>query len=229
MIEEKDVSKEERWHFEQLALQCLKGLKKRNLTGYYFPTRNEAKDHVLRTIPTDATIGFGDSVTLHQIGVIEPLQDRGQKIISAYWKDSNAYFPPTKKEVVRVGREALFADYFLTGINAVTLDGAIVNTDGTGNRLAGIMFGPRRVILVAGVNKIVTNLEQALGRIKEVAAPLNARRHLVKHGMKTTPPCAQTGMCVDCRSNRMCCFTLIIEHQITPRIEVVLIGERLGL
>jgi len=229
MIEEKDVSEEERWHFERLALQCLKGLKKRNLMGYYFTSRNEAKGHVLRTIPSDATIGFGDSVTLYQIGVIEALQDRGQKIISAYWKDGKVYFPSTKKEVVRVGREALFADYFLAGINALTLDGEVVNTDGTGNRLAGIIFGPRKVILVAGVNKIVANVEQALGRIKEVAAPLNARRHHVKHGMETTPPCAQIGMCVDCRSNRMCCFTLIIEHQITPRIEVVLIGERLGL
>ena len=70
-----------------------------------------------------------------------------------------------------------------------------MNTDGTGNRLAGIIFGPRRVILVAGVNKIVANVEQGLGRIKEVAAPLNARRHRVKHGMETTPPCAQTGVC----------------------------------
>ena len=229
MIEEKDVSEEERWHFEQLALQCLKGLKKSNLMGYYFPSRNEAKAHILGSIPTDATVGLGDSVTLHQIGVIEALQNRGQKVISPFWKDGKAYFPPTKREVVQVGREALFADYFLTGINSVTLDGMIVNTDGTGNRLAGIIFGPRRVILVAGVNKIVTNVEQALERIKKVAAPLNARRHRLKHGMENTPSCAQTGVCVDCRSNRMCCFTLIIEHQIYPRIEVVFIGERLGL
>ena len=98
-----------------------------------------------------------------------------------------------------------------------------------GNRLAGIVFGPRKVILVAGVNKIVKDIEEAIERVGKVAAPLNARRHQIKHSFENVPPCAQTGECVDCHSARICCFTLIIEHQMRPRIEVILIGERLGL
>ena len=229
MIDEKDVSSEERWQFEQLALKCLQNLKKANLNGHYFPTRGEARNYILEAIPMNAVVGFGDSVTLHQIGVLEELEDRGQKIVSPFWKDSKPHFPPTRREVVQVGREALFADYFLSGINAITLDGKIVNTDGMGNRLAGIMFGPRRVILVAGVNKLVSDVDEAMQRIKKIAAPLNARRHRSKHGVENGSACGRTGECVDCRNARICCYTLIIEHQNRDRIEVVLVGERLGL
>ena len=236
MIEEKDISQEEKWYLEKLGLRCIKGLDRRNIPGSYFPSPEEAREHLLTNIPPEATVGFSDSVTLHQVGIQRALQDMGQKIISPFWKEEKSYHPDTLREIVQVGREALFADYFLAGINAITLDGQIVNTDGLGNRLAGMMFGPRRVILVAGLNKIVENLDAAMDRIKKVAAPLNAHRHELKHGMGA-PPCAQTGECVDCRSaNRICNFTLIIEHQHhpaqagrSPRIEVVLVGETLGL
>lgn len=229
MLPEKDVSQEENWYHYQIASKCLQGLKRRNITGYYFSNRDESRDHILKTIPPQATVGFGDSVTLHQTGVLEALQGRGQKIISPFWKNGSSYFPATLRETVQMGKETLFVDYFLAGINSIVVDGRIVNTDGRGNRVAAIIFGPRRVILVAGINKIVANIDEALERVKKVAAPLNARRHLLKHGMENSPPCAQTGECVDCSGARICGYTLIIEHQLQPRIEVVLIGESLGL
>lgn len=215
---------------EESALKCLQALKKNNLNGYYFSSRNEALEHILESIPPTATVGFGDSMTVQQIGLAVALHDRGHELISPFWEDDpRAFVFPRTSKARQATRAALFADYFVAGINAITLDGKIVNTDGFGNRVAAIVFGPRRVILVAGTNKIVANVEAARERIKKVAAPLNARRHRLEHGMEIDLPCALTGECVDCDSCQTCCFTVIIEHQMYPRIEVVLIGEKLGL
>ena len=114
-------------------------------------------------------------------------------------------------------------------MNAITLDGRIVNVDGFGNRVAATIFGPRRVILVAGVNKLVANAEVAIERIRKVAAPRNSRRHKLEHGMEIDLPCADSGECIECDDCRAWSFTVIIERQMYPRIEVVLVGERLGL
>ena len=186
--------------------------------------------NLLGSIPPDATVGFGDSETVYQIGLPGALHDRGQKLISIFWEDDpRTYVLPGAKKALQVGRDALLADYFIAGINAITLDGKIVNTDSFGNRVAGTIFGPGKVILVAGTNKIVTNVEEAIERILKVAAPLNARRHHLEHGMDVGLPCASTGECVECDPCPAFCFTLIIEHQLWPRLEVVLIGEELGL
>jgi len=193
-----------------------------------------------------ATVGFGDSETVQQIGLPGALHDRGQKLISPFWEDDpRTYVFPRTEKARQATTDALFADYFVAGINAITLDGKIVNIDAGGNRVAGIIFGPKRVILVAGANKIVTNVEAATARIKKVAAPLNARRHALEHDMGSvlrdmmremgqapqTPiaPCVLTGECADCDTCLLCCFTVVIEHQLWPRIEVILIGEKLGL
>jgi len=215
---------------EELTTRCLEALKKNNLNGYYFSSRDEALEHLLGSIPPDATVGFGDSETVYQIGLPKALQNRGQKLVSIFWEDdSETYRLPGAEKAAEVGRKAVLTDYFLAGINAITLDGKIVNTDAFGNRVAGTIFGPRRVLLVAGTNKIVANVEAARERIQRVAAPLNTRRHQVEHGWETGLPCALTGECVECDTCPSCCFTVIIERQMFPRIEVVLIGEKLGL
>ena len=215
---------------EERALECLEGLKKNNLNGCYFPNRNEALEYMLGKIPSTATVGFGDSVTVQDTGLAPALYDRGQKLISPFWDDDpRTYVLRATDNALQAMRDALFADYFVAGINAITLDGKIVNTDGYGNRVGAIIFGPRRVILVAGVNKIVANEEEARERIKKVAAPLNVRRHQLEFGMEMGLPCAITGECVDCESCMICAFTVIIEREYEPRIEVVLIGEELGL
>jgi len=162
---------------------------------------------------------------------IEELEKRdSHQVFHPYRKDGEDYQPATMREFVEIGMKALSTDFFLTGINAVTLDGKIVNTDGVGNRVSGFLIGPRKVIAVAGVNKIVTNLEEALERIKKIAAPINARRHHIKHGLEEVPPCGIAGECVDCHhQRRICCYTLVVEFQNRPRIEVILVGEKLGI
>jgi hypothetical protein len=132
-------------------------------------------------------------------------------------------------------RETFFADIFVGGTNAVTLDGRLVNIDGTGNRVAAMIFGPARVILVAGIEKIVNDVPEALNRIHEYAAPINAQRHCIKHHDEALGglPCVRTGSCVDCRhESRICNYVSIIEGAMPPqrdRISLVLVGEELGI
>ncbi|MFH0738183.1 MAG: LUD domain-containing protein [Candidatus Micrarchaeota archaeon] len=120
-------------------------------------------------------------------------------------------------------------------VNAITLDGKIVSTDGLGNRVAPVIFGPEKVILVIGANKIVKDVDQALQRIREIAAPINAKRHALKHHRPEFDnlPCARTGICVDCNHDwRICHYTVIIEGSMVReegRINVVLVGEELGI
>lgn len=243
MSEEQGLAKES---VEKSALKCLENLKKNNIGGHYFANRSEALSYLLGTIPPGATVGFGDSETVQQTGLPRALYDRGQKLISPFWEDDpDTYSFPRSAKARKATMDALFADCFIAGINAITLDGKIVNTDAGGNRVAAIIFGPRRVILVAGANKIVANAEAAIERIRKVAAPLNAHRHALEHDMGSVlrdmmqetgqaarphmAPCALTGECADCDTCLLCCYTTIIEHQLFPRIEVVLIGEKLGL
>ena len=132
-------------------------------------------------------------------------------------------------------REAFSADIFLTSTNAITLDGRLVSIDGHGNRVSAMVFGPRKVIVVAGANKIVKDVDEALMRIHNFATPLNAMRHYLKHDMKEGGelPCVKGGSCVDCfHSERPCRYTVIIEGSgiMDPgRFEVVLVGEELGI
>ena len=215
---------------EEAALTCLQNLKENNIKGYYFANRNETLEHLLASIPADTTVGFGDSETVFQIGLPRALPDRGQKMVSPFWEDDPRVFVfPRTKQARQATRDALLTDYFIAGINAITLDGKIVNVDGFGNRVAATIFGPRRVILIAGVNKLVANTEAAIERIRKVAAPLNSRRHKLEHGMEIDLPCADTGECIECDDCRAWSFTVIIERQMNPRIEVVLVGEHLGL
>lgn len=230
MLDETDMHREEEWFNEKLAQRCLKALERNNIPGYYAPDRGQALAQILGMIPAGATIGVGDSVTLHQVGVIEELEKRNShQIFNPFRKDGEDRIPATMRELVEIGMKALSTDFFLSGLNAVTLDGKIVNTDGSGNRVTGFLFGPKKVIAVAGINKIVANVDEATARIKNIAAPINAYRHNIKHDMEA-PPCAVTGVCVDCHHpRRICCYTVIVEFQRRPRIEVVIVGEELGI
>ena len=166
----------------------------------YVETAREAAQSVLNMIPPEAKVGMGGSTSLMQLGIIEELLKRGQLTRSR-------------------------PDIYLTSSNAITLDGKLVNTDMTGNRVTGMIFGPRQVIVVAGMNKIVKDVPAALERIKTVIAPGIARNA----GLKT--PCAAEGKCTDCKSPfRVCTVTTIIEAK--PRvtqISIILVGEDMGL
>jgi len=196
---------------------------------------------VLELIPKGATVGWGDSVTLHQIGVITELQkSQDYKIFDPFQRSEDGSLAVEGEERLSLMRKAMAADVFLSSMNAITIDGRMVSTDATGNRVAPVIFGPRKVIIVVGANKIVKNLKEAMSRVKNVAAPINAKRHLLEHKSQrfSDLPCVKTGNCVDCfHPERICRYTIIIDGErqpgaITdyiPRIHLIIVGKELGI
>jgi len=230
MPDERNMEKESQWFASRIAERCLAALEQNNIKGHYVQDRIEARSKLLEMIPKDSTIGAGSSTTLVEIEIIPELEKRGHQIYDPFWKDGQPYEAPMMEvlqHIDSVGRKAIAADVFLTGINAITLDGKLVNTDACGNRAAALLFGPERVIAICGINKIVGNLDEALKRVKQVAAPMNSKR-LTAWGYPPAP-CGATGLCNDCKSpSRQCAKTVIVEYQGMPRIEVLLVGEPLG-
>jgi hypothetical protein len=243
MIDETSLEHETRWRYERLAAITVKNMKRRNIHAQYITSRKEALTRILELIPRGVTVGRGDSMTLDQIGIFPELKKRKQNLIyDPFERDSNgklvigSLVPGAGlEEHVELERKAMMADVFLASSNAVTLDGKLVSTDGHGNRVAPMLFGPKKVILVVGANKIVRNLDEALDRIRAVAAPMNVKRHVLKHHSRTLAelPCARSGICTDCHSpGRICNKTVIIEAETTlqsERTHVVIIGEALGI
>ena len=237
MIDETDMSQELEWFYEQRANIVVKNLQKRNIIAQYVPSRKEALAVVLGMIPPGATVAKGDSITLEQIGIIPELKKRQQnRLIDPLEKDADGQpMDPHSQQHKKLARETFSTDIFLTGTNAVTLDGRLVNTDGGGNRVAPMIFGPEKVIFVVGINKIVRDADEALERIHNVAAPINAKRHFLKHhdSQFNDLPCVKTGRCVDCNHDwRICRYTVIIEGCVIVdkgRLNVVLVGEELGI
>jgi len=183
-------------------------------------------DRIMSMIPEGSVVGFGDSLTLRQIGVVDALE-------KGHYTFLNPYKPGiSPDQSIDLKRKALTSDVFVTGTNAMTLDGRIVNVDGLGNRVAAMLFGPGKVIIVIGTNKIVATLEEGLERIRKKAAPLNVKRH---PEFDPAPPCGETGICSDCDSPwRICNKTTVIERQYDndkygPVINVVIVGEELGI
>ena len=197
-----------------------------NVSAIYVPDRLAARELVLSVIPPGAVVGYGDSLTLRQIGVVDALE-QGDYIFLNPWEPGI-----TVEENLRRKRRALTSDVYITGTNALTLDGQLVNVDGHGNRVAAMLFGPEKVIIVVGINKIVPDLEAAFTRIREVAAPKNVQRH---PNFDPMPPCGITGECSDCNSPwRICNKATIIQreysnHKYNPVMTVIIVGEELGL
>ncbi len=241
MVNDTDLRQEKSWWYETLAQQAVASLQRRNITAFYVPTGGDAFKKVLDLIPEGATIGWGDSATLYQIGIFDELvRTRPGKVFNAFARNpdgSHIFRPPDRLEIQR---KAATADVFLSGINAVTVDGRLVSTDMTGNRVAPTIFGPKKVIMVAGANKIVNSLDEALQRVK-LAAIVNIRRHVLKHDAARFAdlPCTKKGVCVDCvHPQRLCHYTVIIEgeagyHRTVSgdphRIHVIIVGEALGI
>jgi hypothetical protein len=204
----------------------LERLEHRNIAAVYVPSGSEALERVMSMIPEDSIVGLGDSLTLHEIGVVRALTEGNYTFLNP-WRSGIS-----DEESVALKRQALTSDVFVTGTNAITSDGKLVNTDGHGNRVAAMLFGPSKVIVVVGINKIVKDVHAAFERIRNEAAPLNVRRHA---NFDPMPPCAETGVCEDCVSAwRICNKTTIIEGQYDndkyePALAVVVVGEELGL
>jgi len=236
MIDETDISQENEWFYEQRAKTVVNNFQKKGINAQYVPSRQEALSAVLEMIPEGVTVARGDSLSHEQVGVIDELKKRKQnKFIDPFARDADGFLLAEWKERLRMMREAFTADIFLTGANAVTLDGKLVSIDALGNRVAAMIFGPEKVIVVAGVNKIVKDVDEALERIHNIAAPINAKRHYLKHHIAEFGdlPCVRTGRCVDCNHDwSICRNTVIIEgtyERVKGRINVVLVGEELGI
>lgn len=236
MVVNWDFSREKGLFYQQRAKMVVANLQKRKINAQYVSNRQEALIAVLDMIPEGVTVVRGDSITLEQVGILEELKKRNKnRLLNPYDTKPDGSYLHEKEERHKMHREAFSSDVYLTSTNAVTLDGRLVNIDGFGNRVAAMIFGPKKVIMVTGVNKIVKDVDEALARIHGFAAPVNALRHSVKHGWADfgDVPCARTGKCMDCTHDfKICNFTVIIEGlQIAQkgRINVVLIGEELGI
>lgn len=196
----------------------IKNMAKRNITGHYCETAAEAAEMVKDMIPEGSEVSWGGSLTLDQIGIKDLLKKGNYEV-----NDPMSYSDPA--EGLKARRRALTSDVFLTSANAVTMDGEIVNIDGTGNRVAAIAFGPKRVIMIVGVNKLVMEEKDAVDRIKCDACPPNTTRL----GKKT--PCAVSGKCAECltKGETICCMTVKTRFSgIDDRLHVVLVNENLG-
>lgn len=203
--------------YRNKAATIIAALEKHNMEGLYFDTPDEAREYILSQIPKGASVSWGGSMTIDALGVKEPLKQKGAVCLDrAECADD--------QEVAELYRRAFSADYYLTGSNAVTLDGKLVNVDANGNRVAALIFGPRKVFVCAGMNKVVPSQEAGIERVRNIASPPNVNRL----GQKT--PCATTGVCSHCHSSQcICCQTVITRHSRQKgRIEVILIGESLG-
>ena len=202
------------------AARVISGLKERGINGYYVPTAEEGIRKVLELIPPGATVGLGGSTTLTRSGLLDRLRELPVTLYDRYREGI------TREEIDGLRISSLTADVFIASTNAVTMDGQLVNVDGIGNRVAAMLCGPERVILLAGVNKIEDSVEDALRRIHAETAPMNVRRF----GADT--PCRDTGVCQRdvCRAPKSICNKyVIIEGEADPdRLHLVLVGERLG-
>ncbi len=197
-----------------LAQKVIRGLESRNMSGYYASTKEEALKKALELIPEGASVTMGGCMSAREIGLVDALKEGNYNFIDR-----------DKIEDKRAAMLAAYdADFFLSSANAMTEDGELVNIDGNSNRVSAICQGPRKVLFIIGMNKVCSDLDHAMKRARNVAAPINAQRF----GLNT--PCAKTGSCMDCKSpDTICCQFLITRfsrHQ--GRIHVILVNDALG-
>lgn len=199
---------------ELLAEKVIKGLESRNMSGYYAATREEALKKALEIIPKGASVTMGGAMSAHEIGLVDALKSDDYNFI-----DRDA---ATDKRAAMLA--AYDADFFLSSANAMTDDGILVNIDGNSNRVSAIAQGPKQVLFIVGMNKVCDDLDSAMKRARNVAAPINAQRF----GLST--PCAKTGKCMDCKSpDTICCQFLITRFsRHKDRIHVILVNDNLG-
>ena len=200
-----------------LGQKIIKELESRNMEGYYAESGEEALKLALDMIPEGSSISWGGSVSIKEIGLQQAVCQGNYKIY-----DRDATNTPEERRQVMI--DAYGCDYFITSTNAITSTGELVNVDGMANRVSAIAFGPKNVLMIVGMNKVVKNVEDAISRTRNEAAPVNAQRF----GIDT--PCVKTGVCFDCKSpDTICCQTLITRYsKIKGRIKVILVNEDLG-
>ena len=203
--------------YENQAKSIIHKLEARKMEGYYCPDKESAKAKVLEMIgPNKKVVTYGGSMSLDEIGVKEAVEEAGHDLL----RREKYVTPEEKRECFA---KQTLADVFMMSTNAITLDGELVNIDGSGNRVACPSFGPNEVIVVAGMNKVVSNVEEGIARSRNFAAPPNT----VRLGCDT--PCAKIGQCGNCLNDTICCQIVVTRASRVPgRIKVILVGEELG-
>ena len=205
--------------YDKLGPKVVKALQNRFFEAWYFPECTEAVEKVFSLIPASDTVSWGGSLTTASLDLTKLAAEKGYKVID---RDKAA----NPAERVELMRQALLCDSYLTSTNALSEDGQLVNVDGNGNRVAAMIYGPKQVIVVAGMNKVAKTLEDAFIRAKTIASPANTQRF---PALKT--PCNETGACSDCLSPDSICSFVVRTRLCKPagRIKVILIGKDLGL
>lgn len=204
-------------YYKNLSATVLKGFKKRFIEGYYCETAAEAKELALSLVPENSKVSFGGSVTLEETGVLAALRSRED--ITLYDR-ATATTPEENKKIMH---DALSCDYYFMSSNAITTDGDLVNIDGNGNRVAALIYGPENVIIIAGMNKIVKDVEEGISRTRNIASPQNCIR------LGKNNPCTVNGVCGNCLADTICDQIVITRASRVPqRIKVILVGEELG-
>lgn len=206
------------WYIEKQVERTIKNLNAHNMEGYYVEDREQLFQKLKEFIAEGSTVGVGDSITLFETKIIDYLRNGNFNFLDKYEEKL------TKDEKREIYIKNFSADTFICSTNALTEGGELYNIDGNGSRVAPMIYGPKQVIIVTGINKIVKNIEEAEIRVRNYAAPIDAKR------LNKDTPCTKIGSCVDCKSpNRICNDFVVIRGQfIKGRIKVIIIGERLG-
>lgn len=204
-------------YYDKRAQVLIKNLQSRHFDAYYCETKEEALNKALSLIPAGSSVGWGGALSAQQIGLLDAV-NAGNFVALDRDKAAN---PQEREEIMR---KCLSAETFITGANAISLDGQMVNIDGNGNRVAAIIYGPKQVLVIAGMNKVEDSLEAAMNRARTVAAPMNKQRFPLQ------TPCEVTGTCADCKSDGCICNQILTTRNCKPagRIKFILVREELG-
>ena len=207
-----------KWVNEMKIKRTIKALENNNIDSYYVKDREQLINKIEQLVEKNSVVTCGGSVTLMETGVLDYLRKGSYKFLDRYVEGL------TQQEIKQIYRAAFSADAYFTSSNAITEDGELFNVDGNGNRVAAMLYGPDKVIIIAGVNKIVPDLECAIERNRKIAAPANAKR------LNKKTPCAKLGYCMECSSEDRICleYTLIRKQRAKGRIHVIFLDENLG-
>ena len=205
-------------YYNKRGALLVKNLRSRHYEAYYCETKEQALEKALELIPEGATVGWGGAMSAKQIGLLDAVNNGPYNAIDR----DKAPDPVARKQAMK---DCLLADVFITGANALSMDGQMVNIDGNGNRVAAIVYGPESILVVAGMNKVMDTLDAAMIRARTIAAPMNKQRFDLQ------TPCEVTGTCGDCKSEGCICNQILITRNSKPagRIKMILVGEELGL
>lgn len=204
--------------YEDKIQRLIKNLESNNMKGTYLKSREELMAYLNAQIQDDSLVSVGGSQTLFELDLISYLRNREIRFLDRYKGEL------TGEEKKELYRKSFFADFYFSSSNAITVDGHLYNVDHTGNRVAALLYGPEKVFVIVGINKIVDTVEEAIARVRAVAAPANNVR------LNRNTPCVKFGSCVDCKVEDRICneYTLIKRQAVKDRIEVIILPFELG-